>query len=114
MVSASYADISHNSLSDLENVCSYQDLAIEARDIWLSWNEHIANASPSQLPAGLAPDDKLLFVCGSYFLAEGSELRDFYRDSLDTMERTAPDFRKKQFVRVLRLILPCFSMSNNI
>ena len=79
---------------------SYQDLAIEVRDLWLSWNKKVAESSPSQLPDGLSPDDKLLYECGSFFLAEGAELRDFYRESLDTMERTAPAFRKMQFVRV--------------
>lgn len=79
---------------------SYQDLAIEARDIWLSWNNKVAESSPSQLPGGLSPDDKLLHECGSFFLAEGAELQDFYRESLDTMEKTAPEFRNMQFVRV--------------
>lgn len=80
--------------------CSYQDLAIEARDLWLSWNKQISQSAPSQLPAGLSPDDKMLHECGSYFIAEGAELRDFYRESLETMEKTAPEFRKMQFVKV--------------
>jgi hypothetical protein len=78
----------------------YQKLAIEARDIWLSWNKEISESSPADLPAGLSPEDKLLHICGSYFLAEGMKLNDFYSDSLAMMEKTAPDFRKMQFVKV--------------
>ncbi|RJE25190.1 FAD dependent oxidoreductase [Aspergillus sclerotialis] len=77
----------------------YQELAIKARDIWLSWNQSIEGSSPSDLPAGLSPDDKLLYLCGSYFLAEGSKLREFYGQSLQTMQETAPEYRKMQFVR---------------
>ncbi|KAJ4186392.1 hypothetical protein NW755_007687 [Fusarium falciforme] len=77
----------------------YQDLAIEARDFWLSWNKAIAEANASDLPEGLTPEDKLFYICGSYFLAEGPELRDYYADSLKTMEKTAPEFRRMQFVK---------------
>lgn len=78
----------------------YQELAIEAREIWLAWNESIKGSAASDLPAGLSPQDKLLYLCGSYFLAEGSKLRDFYDQSLKTMQETEPEFRKMQFVRV--------------
>ncbi|KAF4461055.1 sarcosine oxidase [Fusarium albosuccineum] len=77
----------------------YQDLAIQARDLWLSWNKTIAESSSSELPEGLNPEDKLFYICGSYFLAEGPDLRDYYAESLDTMEKTAPEFRKMQFVK---------------
>ncbi|KAL2673904.1 hypothetical protein Neosp_012348 [[Neocosmospora] mangrovei] len=77
----------------------YQDLAIEARDFWLSWNKAITEANISDLPGSLTPEDKLFYICGSYFLAEGPELRDYYADSLKTMEKTAPEFRKMQFVK---------------
>ncbi|KAJ5214943.1 hypothetical protein N7468_010622 [Penicillium chermesinum] len=77
----------------------YQDLAIEAREIWLSWNTRIKESAAADLPPGLSPEDQLLYLCGSYFLAEGSELRDFYKESLQTMQETAPDFRKMQFVK---------------
>ncbi|KND91998.1 L-pipecolate oxidase [Tolypocladium ophioglossoides CBS 100239] len=77
----------------------YQALAIEARDVWLSWNKRIAESGPSDLPAGLTPEDKLLDMCGCYFLAAGPTLRGSYAESLDTMERTAPEFRKMQFVK---------------
>lgn len=42
----------------------------------------------------------VLLECGNYFISAGSELDEFYRESLDTMERTAPEFRKMQFVKV--------------
>ncbi|KAI4599317.1 hypothetical protein KJ359_001758 [Pestalotiopsis sp. 9143b] len=77
----------------------YQDLAIEARDIWLSWNRRIAGSRQSELPQGLSPDDLLLLECGNYFISAGTQLSKFYRDSLDTTERTAPEFRSMQFVR---------------
>lgn len=48
----------------------------------------------------MTPEDKLFYICGSYFLAEGPELRDYYADSLKTMKKTAPEFRKMQFVKV--------------
>lgn len=74
---------------------SYQDLAIEARDIWLSWNEDIARSSLTTLP-----DGELLYECGCYFLAKGPELREFFQASLDTMGRSAPEIRRMQFVKV--------------
>ncbi|KAJ5362208.1 hypothetical protein N7541_003052 [Penicillium brevicompactum] len=77
----------------------YQNMAIEARNMWLEWNEQVASTPQSQLPGGLSQDDELLLECGNYFIAEGSELRQFYAESLASMERTAPDFRKTQFVR---------------
>lgn len=79
---------------------SYQNLAIEARGLWLSWNEQIARSPPSELPDGLSQDDKLLHECGSYFVAEGPELTRFYKESLETMEKTAPEIRKLQFIKV--------------
>lgn len=68
--------------------------------MWLSWNKEIGESSPSDLPAGLVPEDGLLYICGSYFLAEGGTMDKFYAESLEFMERTAPDFRKMQFVKV--------------
>lgn len=68
--------------------------------MWLSWNRRIAGSAPSELPKGLSPEDKLLYTCGSYFVAAGSELNQFYKESLETMERTAPEFRKMQFLKV--------------
>lgn len=68
--------------------------------MWLSWNQAIQSARPSNLPAGLTPEDQLLYICGCYFAAEGPTLRDYYEDSLLTMEKTAPDFRKMQFIKV--------------
>ncbi|KAH6989671.1 FAD dependent oxidoreductase [Ilyonectria sp. MPI-CAGE-AT-0026] len=81
-----------------ERIC-YQDLAIEARNVWLSWNNAISGSLPSELPAGLTPDDELLCICGNYFIAEGPQLRDFYAESLKVMEKTAPEFRKMQFIK---------------
>ncbi|TPX13733.1 uncharacterized protein E0L32_005936 [Thyridium curvatum] len=77
----------------------YQDLAIEARNYWLSWNKAVAELDASSLPEGLTPEDKLFLECGSYFLAEGPTLRDYYAESLETMGKTAPEFRKMQFVK---------------
>jgi hypothetical protein len=79
---------------------SYQSLAIEARDIWLAWNESIKNMSSSELPDGLTPEDKLLHVCGCYFLGEGREMLGYIAECLDLMGRTAPDFREMQFAKV--------------
>ena len=85
---------------------SYQDLAIEARDSWVAWNKAIAEASASALPGGLTTEDQVFHNCGTYFLAEGAEMRDYYADSLKNMEKTAPEFRKMQFVKVPTLNSP--------
>ncbi|KAJ9647650.1 hypothetical protein H2204_000280, partial [Knufia peltigerae] len=77
----------------------YQNLAIEARKLWLSWNQEISESPASDLPLGLAPDDKVLDLCGNFFLAEGPELRQFYKDSLSVMEKLEPECRKLQFVK---------------
>jgi len=78
----------------------YQNLAIEARELWLSWNREISESSPSALPPGLTPDDKVLDLCGNFFLAEGQELQKFHMDSLSLMEKLEPECRKLQFVKV--------------
>ena len=80
--------------------CRYQSLAIEARDMWLSWNQAIQTSNSSDLPPGLTPEDQLLYICGCYFLTEGPTLRDYYDDSLRSMEKSAPEFRRMQFVKV--------------
>ncbi|KAE9581499.1 L-pipecolate oxidase [Colletotrichum fructicola] len=77
----------------------YQNLALEAKDMWLSWNEAVAETASSDLPPGLSPEDKLLHLCGAYFLAEGSDMRDYYAESLELMSKTAPDHRKMLFVK---------------
>ncbi|KIW17035.1 hypothetical protein PV08_04226 [Exophiala spinifera] len=77
----------------------YQNLAIEARELWLSWNREISESSPSALPPGLTPDDKVLDLCGNFFLAEGQELQKFHKDSLSLMEKLEPECRKLQFVK---------------
>ena len=78
----------------------YQSLAIEARDLWLAWNESIQNSTPTELPAGLTHDDKLLYVSGCYFLGQGREMQGYNAECLELMGRTAPDFREMQFVKV--------------
>jgi sarcosine oxidase/L-pipecolate oxidase len=78
----------------------YQELAIEARNIFLQWNEAIKNSAPSDLPAGLTPEDEVLNLCGSYFLAHGREMPVFFKESLEMMEKTAPSARALQFVKV--------------
>ncbi|KAK5050880.1 hypothetical protein LTR84_003439 [Exophiala bonariae] len=77
----------------------YQELAIQARDIWLQWNKTIQNSSLSDLPTGLEPDDKVIDLCGQYFLAHGSDLSGFHKDSLDMMEAEAPESRAQQFIK---------------
>lgn len=76
-------------------------MAIEARDMWLSWNEEIASSDPRALPAGLQPDDKLLLTCGCYYVGDGKELREYYAESLRSISRSAPGFRDGQFIKVV-------------
>ncbi|ORY56985.1 FAD dependent oxidoreductase [Pseudomassariella vexata] len=78
---------------------NYQSLAIEARDMWLAWDKTIKEVNPASLPQGLTPEDKLFYVCGCYFMGEGLTLEGENKDSLDTMTKTAPDFRKMLFVK---------------
>lgn len=68
--------------------------------MWLAWNKAIKESTPSELPPGLSPEDQLLYVCGCYFIGQGRELQGENAASLDTMAKTAPDFRKMQFVKV--------------
>ncbi|RSL78345.1 hypothetical protein CEP52_017639 [Fusarium oligoseptatum] len=75
----------------------YQNLAIEARQLWLEWNEAVARAE--DLPPGMTAEDKLLLTCGCYFLAEGRTMSEHNDQSLKTMERHAPELRKRQFVK---------------
>lgn len=79
---------------------SSQDLALEARDIWLEWNRAIKESRPSDLPQPLTPEDELLILCGVYHLADGPDLAARYVDSLDTMAKTAPSYRDLQFIKV--------------
>lgn len=79
---------------------SSQDLALEARDIWLEWNKAIKNSDPSELPDPLTPEDELLTLCGVFHLADGPKLIDLYSENLRVMGETAPSFRDLQFVKV--------------
>ncbi|KAJ5569878.1 uncharacterized protein N7459_009308 [Penicillium hispanicum] len=76
-----------------------QDLALEARDIWLEWNRAIQASHPSELPHPLSPEDELLTLCGVFHLADGPEMVDRYVENLRVMEETAPAFRDLQFVK---------------
>ncbi|KAJ5369570.1 hypothetical protein N7509_014182 [Penicillium cosmopolitanum] len=76
-----------------------QDLALEARDIWLEWNKAIKNSDPSELPDPLTPEDELLTLCGVFHLADGPKLIDLYSENLRVMGETAPSFRDLQFVK---------------
>ncbi|RVX67199.1 hypothetical protein B0A52_08633 [Exophiala mesophila] len=77
----------------------YEELAIEARDVWLAWNEAIRHSPSSQLPAGLTPEDQLLDLCGIFFLAAGETMPDLYKKSLDLMEKRDAASRRRQFVK---------------
>ncbi|KAJ5178948.1 hypothetical protein N7492_002158 [Penicillium capsulatum] len=76
-----------------------QDLALEARDIWLDWNEAIKNTPVSELPKPLSPEDELLTLCGVYHMADGPKMIDRYVENLRVMEDTAPSFRDLQFIK---------------
>ena len=79
---------------------SNQDLALEARDIWLEWNRAIKESRPSELPHPLTPEDELLTLCGVYHLADGPDMIPRYVENLRVMEDTAPRFRDLQFIKV--------------
>lgn len=76
-----------------------QDLALEARDIWLEWNKTIKESRPEDLPQPLTPEDELLKLCGVYHMADGPELIPRYVENLQVMEQTAPSFRNLQFIK---------------
>ena len=79
---------------------SSQDLALEARNHWLQWNKDIKESRPSDLPQPLTPEDELLTTCGVYHLADGPGMIDRYVENLQVMEKTAPEFRDLQFIKV--------------
>lgn len=79
---------------------SSQDLALEAREIWLEWNKTIKESRPEDLPQPLTPEDELLKLCGVYHMADGPELIPRYVENLQAMEQTAPSFRNLQFIKV--------------
>ncbi|KAI1619319.1 FAD dependent oxidoreductase [Exophiala viscosa] len=93
------ADINKTFRTGYGKELHYQRLAIEARETWLAWNKEIKESTQAELPHGLTPNDKVLDLCGNIFLAEGPTLRDFYVDSLKSMETSAPEFRKLQFIK---------------
>ncbi|CAG8899629.1 unnamed protein product [Penicillium egyptiacum] len=76
-----------------------QDLALEARDIWLEWNRAIKESHPSDLPRPLTPEDELLTLCGVYHLADGPNMIPRYVENLRVIEDTAPSFRDLQFIK---------------
>ncbi|KAJ5111990.1 hypothetical protein N7532_000035 [Penicillium argentinense] len=76
-----------------------QDLALEAKEIWLQWNKEIRNSRTCDLPQPLKPEDELLLNCGLFHLADGPEMIDRYVENLRVMEETAPSFRDLQFVK---------------
>lgn len=73
--------------------------------MWLAWDKIIRESPPSALPPGLTPEDQLLYISGCYFLGKGRELAGENAQSLETMARLAPEFRKMQFVKVRRALL---------
>ena len=83
-------------------IISSQDLALEARDIWLEWNRAIKETPASDLPTPLSPEDELLTLCGVYHMADGPEMIDRYVENLRVMADTAPSFRDLQFIKVRR------------
>lgn len=77
-------------------------MAIEARGEWLSWNDAISKSKPSDLPATISPEDRLLDICGVYHLAEGkSKKLPLYTENLASMEKGSPHLRELQFIKVL-------------
>jgi len=68
--------------------------------MWLQWDKAIQDTPESDLPPGLTHEDKLLNICGCYFLAEGPTLRSFYREGLETAAKETPQWRELQFVKV--------------
>lgn len=90
---ATYGSASHN-----------QDLALEARDVWLEWNRAIEQSRPSDLPFPLTPEDELLTLCGVYHMADGPDMIPRYVENLNVMEKTAPTFRNLQFIKVRIMI----------
>lgn len=65
---------------------SYQDLALEARNIWLEWNQAIKESRPSDLPQPLTPEDELLLLCGLYRMADGPDMIPRYVEYLRALQ----------------------------
>ncbi|KAF2165580.1 hypothetical protein M409DRAFT_66997 [Zasmidium cellare ATCC 36951] len=98
--SAASADINKIFRTAYGDQQEYQDLAIEARDMWMAWNEQIAGAKEAELPKPLTPHDKLLEECGVYYLSSGEgKLTSHFQQSLDTLAETAPSIRQRIYLK---------------
>lgn len=102
-----------SSITRFNETCSSQDLALEARDIWLEWNRSIKESCVSDLPHPLTPEDELLTLCGVYHLADGSNMIERYVENLRVMEDTAPTFRELQFIKVRARAISGISFVNS-
>lgn len=74
----------------------YQRFATEARRIWLDWNAQIASSTPSDLPQGLSPQDRLFEDCGFMRIGLDAELTEFEKTTLEGFEREG--LRDTQYV----------------
>ncbi|KAL0943099.1 sarcosine oxidase [Colletotrichum truncatum] len=82
-----------------ENKTHSQNLAVEARDIWLKWNEQIRKSKQSDLPPPLAPSDELLVRCGVFRLADTAHLHPRYATDLAVTQESQPSFREYMYVK---------------
>ncbi|KAK4496048.1 hypothetical protein PRZ48_013317 [Zasmidium cellare] len=94
--SAASADINKIFRTAYGDQQHYQDLAIEARDMWMSWNDQIANTNEADLAKPLMPRDRLLEECGVFYLSSGEDKLDTHsQQSLNTLAQTAASIRRQ-------------------
>jgi sarcosine oxidase/L-pipecolate oxidase len=74
----------------------YQRLAFEASEIWKEWNEELAATTPTSLPQGLSPGDKLWHHSGMLRLSATREYGDFELRTLENMVKDG--LRDQQFM----------------
>jgi len=74
----------------------YQSLALESIAGWRAWNAEIAGAGSGGLPPGMTNADKVFVNNGELTMSEESELPQFERDTIASME--AEGYRDTQLV----------------
>lgn len=72
----------------------YQRLALEAGEIWKTWNEDLA--SSNDLPSGLKPSDKLWYSTGMLRMSDTKEYGEFELRTLENMKKEG--LRELQFM----------------
>ena len=78
------ADLNKIIRSAYGGVSIYQDLTLEAIEVWKEWNEELA--SGRQVPPGMHKEDLMFINHGNVIMTDGSTLPAFDQATVDSME----------------------------